>query len=361
MTHLVEWLRAAQPQVHDFDQVTVWAGAATLSAIEERGWLRKECDPLLNRSLPFRVFWQRFKLAKLARAAGCHVLWVPGGSEASDFRPMVTMSRNMLPFEWREMRRYGFTWRTLKIVLLHFAQKRAFQRADGLIFLCNYAHDTIVKLVDNHGLVAVIPHGIDGRFSMYPRPQQPITRYTTEHPFRLLYVSVVDVHKHQWHVAAAVARLRQTGLPVALDLVGPAYAPAMRRLGEALKRVDPESRFIRYLGAVPHAELHRLYATADMKVFASSCENMPNILLEAMAAGLPIACSGCGPMRELLGDAGVYFDPDSPDDIGAAIRTLIESPEMRLDKARAAFERAQLFSWSRCADETLRFIAQVGG
>ena len=50
---------------------------------------------------------------------------------------------------------------------------------------------------------------------------------------------------------------------------------------------------------------------AELFVFASSCENLPNILIEGMAAGLPIACSRRPPMPEVLGDAGESFDPEA--------------------------------------------------
>ena len=65
----------------------------------------------------------------------------------------------------------------------------------------------------------------------------------------------------------------------------------------------------------------RLLADANLFVFASSCENMPNTLVEAMAIGLPIACSDRGPMPEVLRDGGVYFDPEDCDvDRGAPSR-----------------------------------------
>ncbi len=86
---------------------------------------------------------------------------------------------------------------------------------------------------------------------------------------------------------------------------------------------------------------------------------MPNILLEGMAAGLPIACSDRGPMPEVLGDAGVYFNPEDPASIAKAIRHLIESPELREQKAQAAFQRAQQYSWARCAEETFGFLVCV--
>ncbi|MHB1055031.1 MAG: glycosyltransferase, partial [Thermoleophilia bacterium] len=260
VTHLVELLRAAAPGAHGFEQVVVWGGAATLSKIEKRDWLRKEHDPLLDRALPYRVFWQRFKLAKLAKVAGCDVLFVPGGSDASGFRPMVTMGRNLLPFEWRELRRYGLSWSSLKLALLRFTQSRTFHKADAVIFLTQYARDAVLRITGTlPGKIATISHGIDPRFSCAPRPQRKPEEFNKSNPCRILYVSIVDMYKHQWHVAEAVAQLRTSGFPITLDLVGPAYAPAKERLHETLQNVDSEAHFIHYRGAVPHEALHELY------------------------------------------------------------------------------------------------------
>ncbi len=360
VTHLAELFRAADPVAHGFSQVIVWSGQETLNRIEDRPWLVKSHQPLLDKSFPYRIFWQRFRLSKLARMGGCGLLFVPGGSYAGDFGPVVAMSQNLLPFEWRELRWYGWSWMTLRILILRRLQSRTFRQADGVIFLTRYARDVVMRAIKlTAGKTTTVPHGIDDRFIRPPREQLEIARYSVDRPFRVLYVSIIDMYKHQWQVAEAVAQLRKTGMPVALDLVGPAYTPAMQRLNDTLQRIDPEARFIRYQNAVPHEELHRLYAVADIIVFASSCENMPIILLEGMASGLPIACSNRGPMPEVLADAGVYFDPEQPDEIAAAIRTLIVSPKLRLEKAKAAFERAQAFLWDRCAYETFEFLAAV--
>ena len=360
VTHLVELLRAADPLAHGFSQVIVWSGQATLRRIEDRPWLMKSHQPLLNKSLPYRAFWQRFRLSGLARVNGCDVLFVPGGSYAGDFHPMVTMSRNLLPFEWRELRRFGWSWLTLKWALLRITQARTFQRANGLIFLTRYAQEAVMRIIKTTaGKTTIVPHGVDDRFASPPREQLPINCYSVDRPFRVLYVSIIDMYKHQWHVADAVAQLRERGLPVVLDLVGPAYPPAMARLKKTLDRVDPAGEFVRYAGPLPHGELHARYAEAELCLFASSCENMPNILLEGMASGLPIACSNRGPMPEVLGDAGVYFAPDDPDDIARALPELIDSPELRARLAKASFERVQGFSWRRCASETFEFLAGV--
>src|SRR5262249_37913182 len=144
-----------------------------------------------------------------------------------------------------------------------------------------------------------------------------------------------------------------------LELVGPAYRPALKRLEAALARLDPQRTFIRYTGPVPPHELHDHYAQADLCLFASSCEDMPHRLLEGMASGLPVPWSRLGPMPEVLGEGGVYFDPEQPQDIAAALRKLIESVTLREQLSRSSFTRARAYSWQRCADETFAFLASV--
>ena len=358
ITHLGELLRAARPQAHGFSQIIVWGGQRTLARIEEQPWLVKSPQQLLERRLPYRVFWQRFRLGALARAAGCEILFAPGGSIGRNFHPVITMSRNLIPFEWRELRRYGFSWLALRGLLLRVTQARAFRQADGVIFLTRYAQEVVTRAVRvAREKTTIIPHGISGRFARSPRDQMAIEHYSAERPLRVIYVSIVDMYKHQWQAVEAVGRLHAAGLPVSLELVGPAYPPALVRLRKALSRVDPAERFVQYLGPLPYEELPARYAAADLCLFASSCENMPNILLEGMASGLPIACSNRGPMSELLGDAGIYFDPENVDDIARALRELIASPRLRAALAAASFQRAQAYSWERCADETLRYLA----
>jgi glycosyltransferase involved in cell wall biosynthesis len=359
LTHLIEVLRAVEPSVHGFDQVVVWGGAMTLEKIDDRDWLRKVHDPYLDRGLFYRVFWQRFRLRKLALQAGCSVLFVPGGSDASGFKPIVTMSRNMLPFVWREMMRYGLSLYTLKFLLLRWTQSRSFRRADGVIFLTKYAHDTVIPVIGTScGKNAIIPHGINSRFLTPPRRQRLHTEFSGVSPCRVLYVSIIDVYKHQWQVAMAVAQLRIAGVPVVLELIGPP-AGGKRYLEETLRCVDREGVFITYRGAVPYEKLDTFYNNADIGVFASSCENMPNILLECMAAGLPMACSNMGPMPEVLGDAGIYFDPENADDIASALCELIDSRKLREQLAQAEFNCSQQYTWEKCADLTFDFLSKI--
>jgi len=359
VTHLAEVLGAARPNEHGIAEITVWASRPTLERLPQHCWLRLVHEALLDGSLPARMLWQQTRATQLFRES-CDLLFVPGGSYAGTFRPFVTMSQNLLPFETHERRRYGYSFTRARLSMLRITQARTFKRATGLIFLSEFARKIVAQKIGNcFAKSAVIAHGVAERFRQPARPQKPLSAYSNERPFRWLYVSIVDVYKHQCEVAEAIALLRNAGFPVALDLIGPAYAPSLARLRTRISHLDSNGRFIQYLGQVSHSQLQRNYRDADGFVFASSCETFGQILLEAMASGLPIACSNQSAMPEILVDSGVYFHPERPGEIAEALAKLMEQPDLRESYAQLAGARANSFSWEKCAAETLSFLAQM--
>src|SRR5258705_9757562 len=118
------------------------------------------------------------------------------------------------------------SYMNLRVRLLRRAHRKSSVGADGIIFLTRYAHDAILKQLRRAPKSsAIVPHGIAPGFFQAPKPQQPIAAYDDRRPFTVLYVSIVDVYKHQTQLARAVTRLRREGLPLTLRLVGPEYPP----------------------------------------------------------------------------------------------------------------------------------------
>jgi glycosyltransferase involved in cell wall biosynthesis len=359
VTHLVELVTATAPAEHGIREVVVWAGRSTLAHLPSRPWLRLRSHAALDGSLPRRTWWQARVLQHEA-ASMCDVLFVPGGSYYGAFRPVVTMCRNMLTFDAQERARYGATPMRVKLEILRHIHRTTFRRAAGLIFLTEHARDVVAQQVDLRRVrTRIIPHGVDAALFMPPRPAHPITSYSHSRPFRMLYVSKVEPYKHQSQVVAAVTRLRREGIPIELRLVGGANPSALRRLRAVMALSPDVAQFIRYDGELTREALRMGYGEADAFVFASTCENLPNILLEAMAAGLPIASSNRPPMPAVLGPEGVYFDPESPASIGDALHALVRDPGARLRAGAAAYARARMHSWERCARETFAFIRSV--
>jgi len=360
VTHLVELLRALRPEDFGIERVVVWGGRETLAAIDDRFWIDKRNPPALNKSILHRSFWQRYRLSRAAREAECDALFVPGGTYSGNFKPVVTMSQNLLPFDFNELRRYGWSLFSLKLLILRLVQSRSFQKSEGVIFLTQHARDVVLGVTGAlRGETCIIPHGLSRRFEKPSKVQLSIENYDELHPFRILYVSIIDQYKHQWHVVQAVAYLRKQGLPIVLDLVGPAYRPALNRLDETVNILDPDGSWVRYHGAIPYENLVTMYAKADLGVWASTCETFGLILLEAMASRLPMACSKKQPTPEVVGSSAIYFDPEQPADIAHALRQLIESPRLRTELSQLGYQRTQNYSWQRCAVETFQFLSSM--
>ena len=362
LTHLSRLLAAGDPQAAGIDRVTVFAGADTLAQMPTRPWLHAQTQRWMDAALPLRALGQQLLLPAALRSAHCDVLFSPGATLPMWCPvPAISMSQNMLPFEPLEAARFG-TWSSmrLKMRLLRYSQGKSFRRAQGLVFLTRYAQQAVnAALGAIPGAQALVPHGIEPRFVQAPRAPRPLSACSVVDPFRVLYVSIAMPYKRQVEVAQAVAALRSQGMPIEVHFVGAPHGKYGRTLRTVLDQLDPQRRFLLWSGAVPFELLHQHYQQADAFVFASSCENLPNILIEAMAAGLPIASSNRGPMPEVLGDAGVYFDPDSPEAIADALRRLATDDQLRLGLAQRAWRQAQDYSWDRCARETFGFIAQV--
>jgi glycosyltransferase involved in cell wall biosynthesis len=359
LTHIIEILSVINPLEHGFERVIIWGNCTTLAKIHDRPWLKKVHVRLLDKPLPYRLFWHRFMSKKVAQQFGCNLVFVPGGSDANGFYPIVTMSQNMLPFEWHEIGRHRSPLSILRLLLIRWTQINSFRNANGVIFLTNYARNTIIKASGFLKCESVIvPHGVNPRFYLKPRMQSSRCEKCLRNPWRILYVSAIYVYKHQWNVVEAVALLRSKGFPISLELIGPS-GDGSKLLNDAINKFDPQREFTRYYGAVAYEDLNSYYSKADIGVFASSCENMPNILIEKMASGLPIACSSMGPMPEILGESGVYFDPCNPNSIASAITKLMLSARLRRKCANSGFERSQLLSWEICANETFQFLAKI--
>jgi glycosyltransferase involved in cell wall biosynthesis len=362
VTHIIEILRYFKPSEKSFDKIVVWGNNELLESINDEIWISKINPFEVSNPSAFRVFWWKtFDLSKSARRNHCDLLFIPGGVFLGNFRPFITMSQNMLPFEFKEIKRYGFSFSSLKFLLLRLIQLKTMNNSNGIIFLTNYAKGIIVKnLKTNKNKFIVIPHGIDDRFRSVPKKQFSIFDYSSSRPYKIVYVSAVLMYKHQWTVVEAVSYLRTTyNWPIQLDLVGPAQSRPYKKLIDAISKFDENTSWIKYHGNIEYNRLQEYYQNADLCIFASSCENLPITLIECMASNNPIACSNMGPMPEILQDAGIYFNPERPMEIASALFTMINSPSLRQSLAIKSSKFSGDFNWRRTSNETFDYLYSI--
>lgn len=356
---MFEVLKNINPLDYGFDSVVIWGSKSTLDKIDAKPWLNKVHVPLLDRNLILRVFWQSFLLRRCIISSRCDGLFVPGGSSIVIYSPKIVMHQNLLPFEFLEIRRFGFSLQSVKFILLRLIQGFTLSRAEGVIFLSSYSKTKVSDVLGKiKGMTEIIPHGVNKRFLCFPRTPRALHEFNEKNPCKIIYVSIVDKYKHHSEVVEAVAKIRSLGIFVELYLIGPP-STAILDLEAAINKFDPSKSFIFYLGAVDYQNLQNHYAKADIAVFASSCEAFGQIVTESMVSGLPIACSNMSSMPEILGDAGIYFDPESPSEIADRILQLINSSSLRANLSTRAFNKVIANSWEVCASNTFGFIMEV--
>jgi glycosyltransferase involved in cell wall biosynthesis len=109
-------------------------------------------------------------------------------------------------------------------------------------------------------------------------------------------------------------------------------------------------------GWIPREELHDLYTRAWAFIYPSLFEGFGIPPLEAMAAGVPTACSAIDPIATNVGDAALRFDPRDPAALADALRRIASDEVLRQRLAEAGPRRAAEFSWRKTAEATLEAL-----
>lgn len=131
------------------------------------------------------------------------------------------------------------------------------------------------------------------------------------------------------------------------------------RAREVLDAAGDAGPRIRFTGYVTDRQLAACYALARVFVMPSLFEGFGIPAIEAMAHGVPVACSQGGALPEVCGDAAVYFDPLDVDSIRAGLRRAMNDESLREDLMRRGQARAAHFSWRSSAAQTLSIYEAV--
>jgi glycosyltransferase involved in cell wall biosynthesis len=233
---------------------------------------------------------------------------------------------------------------------------RLLQRTDRLIAISEATRrDAVERLGIVPERIAVTPLAADER-RFYPRPMEEVEaaigRYGLHRPY-LLHVGASTYHKNTARVLRAFDLFsRECGVDHALYIVGKWIPKALADL-EASYPVLVQAGRLRVLGFVPDDDLPALYCGAEALVYPSVIEGFGLPVLEAMRCGTPVLTSRSSSLPEVGSAAALYVDPYGVDEIAAALCQLASQPALRADLAARGLQRAEAFSWTRTAEQTL--------
>jgi glycosyltransferase involved in cell wall biosynthesis len=290
---------------------------------------------------PARILWEQTVLPFEVARYRLDVLFNPGFTSPLLARcPSVTVFHDLQhKLHPEHFQRWDLPfWRLLLWMAAH--------RSRALIAISEATRADLQRCYRIPGkVVAVIPHGVGPRFFTLDR--------SSTKPY-LLYVATLHPHKNHERLLRAYAQRHRREQLVFAGLPG-LHANAVRALIAELNVGDS----VRLTGWIPREELYRLYAQASACVVPSTFEGFGMPVLEALAAGIPTACSDIPPLRESAGEAALFFDPRDENAIAAALDRITGDEPLRQTLARAGPQRARSFTWETTASKTLETLLSV--
>ena len=359
-------LAVADPTIHGFESIHLFGAPSVLEDMPQASYIVHHSQPALEKRLHRRIYWAAATLPRVLRQTGCTLLYAPGGVVplaliGRGFRPYATISRNMMPFTKNLWTLYPLGFDRARLHILHLVHLKSFARAQAMIYLTDFARNTIEPLMPSlckARSVHTVQHGLN--HSLFDlRRDLPSPAPDMSGPIEIVYCSRLEPYKHQIEVIKAIASLWPRYPGLRLTMIGWSNKSYEAEVNSLISEVDPSGEAIQYIGAIPNSDLPALYARSHLKLFASSCENLPNTLLEAMSSGLPVLSSSASPMPEVAKDACLYFDPKNSDDIALSIDTALSDWVATQDRVARGIDRASTYTWQRCATATFDVLRNV--
>jgi glycosyltransferase involved in cell wall biosynthesis len=228
----------------------------------------------------------------------------------------------------------------------------AAERADLVITV---SHASAEELVTHTAIprerIRIVPNGVDLELASDDEVEKARREFELGDAPYVFWIGSLEPRKNVGLLVDAYARwAARTGLPHRLVLAGPAgwvedesavLAPA-GALGDR----------VRTIGRVGDPAVRALYRGADLFAFPSRHEGFGIPVLEAMAQATPVLAANIPALREVTGDAARLLSPDDTDAWVAALDELLHDSDERVRLGAAGRERAQRYSWTRCAEET---------
>ena len=118
---------------------------------------------------------------------------------------------------------------------------------------------------------------------------------------------------------------------------------------------------VRFVGRIPHHEVHLYLRAADVFVLNTSYEGLSHTLIETRSVGTPIVTTDIGGNREILKneETALLVPVGDPESFVAAVNRLLNSPELRQNLAQAATRGLEHYIWDRLVDETMEIIDKL--
>ena len=319
-------------------------------------FFRNGFDHEKSRSRPLS-FWEQFDLARYNRAAGLSLLHSPQFNI-----PLLSRTPQVTTIHDCAYAKYPEEFSSLTDRMLHAVMFRAaLQKSRRIIAVSQATKDDLVGTFKvSESKITVVHEGVDEHFWQQPDPKEVEAangRWGIKGDY-VLFVGVARPRKNIERVLHGFAIARKN-LPPDLKLI--IAGPEDKRFIDIPKHVAELgiAGSVIQTGMVSDSDLRCLYRSALCLLFPTLYEGFGLPILEAMASGTPVITSRRPAHTEVAGQAAVLVDPLNTDELAEAIVRIVAEKKLRQELTEKGFTRAKMFSWDRCAEQTLSVYDDV--
>jgi glycosyltransferase involved in cell wall biosynthesis len=241
-----------------------------------------------------------------------------------------------------------------------FMIRAAAQKARKVVTISEYSKSDLVNhLGIDENKVAVIYPAIDRNVFKPQQTEGTIAAVKRKFGIERPYIFYTGNHEPRKNLATLVRAYRRLRGQKDLQLViGGPIDPRRQDLYREMADLVADQH-VMLCGSLDEADLPVMYAGADLFVFPSKYEGFGLPPLEALACGVPVACSSATSLPEVVGDAALMFAPENTDELVAVMEAILGSPTLAADLRGKALVRAGDFSWDTAARQLIQIYREV--
>ncbi len=301
--------------------------------------------------LPFPIFWTQLRLSWEMLWNAPDVLFVPASTLPLIHPKSVYTEHDVAWIYFPEI----FTWYMRQFHRIFSALAR-----NGATKIISISESTKKDLVEHYKIspakIAVVQHGYTKTQNIPDELSKEVeTKLPSEY---LLFLSTLQPRKNLELLIDAFREFKNEHpeFPHKLVVVGqPGW-----KFESILKKIEENNDIVVYLGRIADNDRWPVYKRAKLFIHPSLYEGFGMWILEAFECGVPVAVSGTSSLPEVGGNASLYFDPHSKDEMKAVILRVLQNPELSQEMIAKGKQQLAKFSWEKCAQETLAVLEEVG-
>jgi glycosyltransferase involved in cell wall biosynthesis len=335
LTYLYELIINYQKNEKENLEIEIWANRNILNLIPNKEFLKKKDISKFTRNIFIRFIWHTFIFKKMLINHKTNILYSLSAFYLGGFKPFLLIHQNSLPFTKSEINNYKFSLKYLKLILQKKLTLYSFYRSIMVIFLTNYAKQTVISLLRKKINTKIIQHGLSKKFIRKPEDNYFLNKkYDKFNKIKLLYVSNFHIYKNHLSLLKAFNFLSKK-YNLELNLIGKKSDVSFSKVNKFI--IKNKIKNVNIIDNVNYDEILNFYKSTDISIYPSTCENFPFGVIESLGLSIPTLTSNYITNLDVTFNKIHSFDSKNIEDIIDKIETFILNDNLRKNNTIEAY------------------------